>query len=295
MTHNIFKAKLMISILVIVMASCQTKEKDYGVKEIGSKKEVLLIGTFHYNNPGADVAKTKSFDILKSEAQDELEKMAKKIGEYKPTRIFVEWEYDEQKDLDSLYRLYQDGIYFDNPELSNFYQKNEIFQLAFRVADMLDLKQVYGIDYDGTSFPFDSMMHVVSQSEQEHLQTEIQQMIQDFTEGFDQKIEEGSSLINLTRYLNTDSFFRLSNHIHCEIPLLVGPVDNFIGPFLTSEWYKRNLYMWSMIQKITSDSDQRIMVLLGSSHAAVINEFVAMNPEWKSIRFNDIFGSDIPK
>jgi hypothetical protein len=27
--------------------------------------EVLLIGTFHYNNPGTDVAKTKSFDILK--------------------------------------------------------------------------------------------------------------------------------------------------------------------------------------------------------------------------------------
>ena len=37
-------------------------------------KEALLIGTFHYNNPGADVAKTKSFDILSEDSQLELKK-----------------------------------------------------------------------------------------------------------------------------------------------------------------------------------------------------------------------------
>ncbi len=31
-------------------------------------REILMIGTFHFANPGLDVTKTKSFDILKEES-----------------------------------------------------------------------------------------------------------------------------------------------------------------------------------------------------------------------------------
>ena len=96
-------------------------------------------------------------------------------------------------------------------------------------------------------------------------------------------------MIELTHYLNTDQSWQASNHFHCEIPLLVGPVGNFIGPFLTAEWYKRNLYMWSLIQKGMEDKDQRIMVLAGASHAAMINRFLTNDPAWKVVRFQDLF------
>ena len=60
-------------------------------------KDVLLLGTFHYNNPGADVAKTKTFDVMSNSAQQELEKITAKIKAYHPTQVFVEWPHDEQK------------------------------------------------------------------------------------------------------------------------------------------------------------------------------------------------------
>lgn len=102
----------------------------------------------HFNNPGADVVKTKSFDILNTEAQTELEEIAESIKKYNPSKIFVECPCDEQIKLDSLYDLYKSGEYFSNDKLSGFYQKNEIFLLAFRTAKLNNLERVYAIDYN---------------------------------------------------------------------------------------------------------------------------------------------------
>ena len=77
-----------------------------------SEKEALLIGTSHYHNPGLDAVKTKSFDILSQTAQLELEEISSDIKAYNPSKIFVEWPYNEQRKLDSLYKLYKEDKYF---------------------------------------------------------------------------------------------------------------------------------------------------------------------------------------
>jgi len=96
-----------------------------------TKKEILLIGTFHFNNPGADIAQVKNFDIMNKKSQNELEVIANKISTYKPDKIFVEWEYNKQARLDTLYNLYIDNKYFNYIEerypRNSFYQQNEMF------------------------------------------------------------------------------------------------------------------------------------------------------------------------
>ena len=86
--------------------------------------------------------------------QLELKKIGSSINNYNPTKIFVEWPYKKQKELDSLYQLYINDEYFKNENLSNFNQKNEIFQLAFRVAKENKLEKVYAIDYTNIGGPF---------------------------------------------------------------------------------------------------------------------------------------------
>ncbi|NAY92295.1 hypothetical protein GTQ34_10225 [Muricauda sp. JGD-17] len=253
-----------------------------------STKQALLIGTFHYHNPGADVAKTKSFDILSEKSQTELETITQKIKAFDPNQIFVEWPYDEQEKLDSLYQLYLDNKYFTNDSLSDFYLKNEIFQLAFRAAKKSGLKSVKAIDYRNTEFPFDSLMTVVATSGQTDLQNVILKGIESFSRDFDEKIEQGISLLDLTYHLNSEQDRQISNLFHTEIPLLVGNSDNFIGPYLTAEWYRRNLYMWSLIQKGTRADDQRVMVLLGASHIALIKDFVDKNTNWNSLELEEV-------
>ncbi len=267
--------------LVLLIFGC--KEQDIiPAKTIESvnSKEVLLVGTFHYNNPGADVAKTKSFDILNEKSQLELKEISVSIKKYNPTKIFVEWPYNEQKELDSLYQLYTSGNYFENDSLSDFYLKNEIFQLAFRAAKENNLTTLYGIDYS-TSFPFGDVMAAIEQNNQSELKAQIENGISKFTAEFDDKIDSGASLKELTYYLNSPEMRSFSNNFHNNLMLMAGKPNDFSGPLLTAEWFKRNLYMWSLTQKNTGPSDERIMVLVGASHAAMFELFIRENEDWE--------------
>ncbi|GAA4279227.1 DUF5694 domain-containing protein [Aquimarina mytili] len=269
-------------LLVFLIFSCKKEQGNEQTKPIENlnSKEVLLVGTFHYNNPGADIAKTKSFDILSQESQLELKEISKRIAAYNPTKIFVEWPYNEQKELDSLYQLYTKGQYFQNDSLSDFYRKNEIFQLAFKIAKQNRLKKVYSIDYT-TSFPFEDVMKDIQKNNQSELKKKIEDAISKITVEFDNQIDSGASLTELTYYLNSPEIRSFSNHFHNNLMLQAGSPNDFSGPLLTSEWFKRNLYMWSLIQKKTLESDQRIMVLVGASHAAMFELFIKENKDWK--------------
>ncbi|MBC9796302.1 DUF5694 domain-containing protein [Sinomicrobium weinanense] len=283
---NIIQALVFLSIVFGCKESFSMQARTAQGNE--EKKEVLLIGTFHYNNPGKDAAKTKSFDVLSEESQKELNQISKAIKEYSPDRVFVEWPHEEQAELDSLFQLYREGKYFLNSNLSDFYLKNEIFQLAFRVAKDNDLKRVYAVDYTDTRFPFDSLMTVIKENKQSDLQKEIEKAIRSFTTDFDNKIEQGASLLEMTCFMNTAQLRQISNKFHTEIPLLAGDTDNFTGAYLISEWYRRNLYIWSLVQKNTTPDNKKVMLLMGASHVATIKEFIEKNNMWKTTELKDI-------
>ncbi len=183
--------------------------------------------------------------------------------------------------MDSLYQLYTEDLYFANDSLSDFYLKNEIFQLAFRTAKENNLERVYAIDYNETDFPFEAVMTDMRKNNQSELIEEIEDGIKVMISEFDSKIESGISLIELTYYLNSPELRSFSNQFHNNLMLLAGGTSDFNGPFLSSEWFKRNLYMWSLIQKHTLESDDRIMVLAGSSHIAMFELFINRNDNWK--------------
>lgn len=284
------KNRLIPILILSALISCTEKVKTESttVTVSDEKKEILLIGTFHYNNPGADVVKTKSFDILSEKSQTELEQISGSLKEYNPSKVFVEWPYNEQKELDSLYHLYIENNYFTNDSLSDFYLKNEIFQLAFRVAKKNNLDKVYGIDYNETEFPYEKVMNDIESNHQIQLKDKIEKTITKFTTDFDYMIDSGASLKELTLALNTKEMKYASNDIHNNKFSVAGSIDEFNGVYLTSEWYKRNLYMWSLIQKHTSNADKKIMVLAGSSHTAMLELFIKENRAWKIKELKDV-------
>jgi hypothetical protein len=189
--------------------------------------------------------------------------------------------------LDSLYNLYLEGRYFSNDSLSRFYKENEVFQLAFRAAKALGLDKVDAIDYQ-TSFPFDDVLRDVENAAQKELMKEIQEGITKITLDFDNRIESGASLLELTYYLNEPEMRQFSNYFHNHLMLLAGNENDFNGPRLTSEWYKRNLYMWSLIQKKTSTQEDKVMILVGASHAAMLELFIDENKRWEVVELKEI-------
>ncbi len=274
--------KLIFTVIFLsLIAHCNSQTKQ--------KTEILLIGTFHFNNPGADVAQFKTFDVLKDETQNELEEISQKIAAFNPTKIFVEWNYKEQEELDSLYGLYKAGKFY-NEKQSNFYKTNEIFQLAFRAGKLNNNSQIDAIDYNKSDFPFEKLMTSIKKNNQTEIEAYITSTIQKYESDFNAKIASNASLKEILYGNNSKEYRKESNEFYEKV-LTVGDATDFIGAYLTSEWNRRNLYMWSLIKKKTTKNDERIMVLLGASHVANIKNLIDDNDDWKTVELIDIVES----
>ena len=253
-----------------------------------SPVEVLMIGSFHFDNPGLDVIKTKSFDVLTPKVQDELEFITDRIQEYAPTKIFVEYPYERQERLDSLYQSYRyqisRGTVEENP------RRSELYQLAFRAANKLGLEQLHAVDYRHTSFPFDSLMRVASQAGQSELIGELNRIIEEMTKAQNEQYESTDSVIELLIDGNTAESRQDNLGTYLDYLALAGERENFVGGYLVSEWYKRNIYIWTLIQKALDAGDERIMVLFGSGHTAVFDRLIHGSKKWKITELETLLG-----
>ncbi|RYE26590.1 MAG: hypothetical protein EOP45_03740 [Sphingobacteriaceae bacterium] len=258
-----------------------------------AQKQALLIGTFHFHNPGMDAVKVNTFDVMSAASQKELEYITDQIKKFHPDKIFVEWEYNHQKGLDSLYQLYTAGTYdafveakYKGKKNYDSYKKNEIFQLGFRAAKKAGLKQVNAIDYP-MMLPFDSVMKVINTSGQTSLMNEINTTIAEQGKLANEKI----SKLNLTSLLldnNTPAYRTMNNGLYIKLFNRAGPLNNFAGADGATAWYKRNLYMYSMIQKSIQPQDQRIMILLGSGHVSMIKKFIDDEQVFQVVELKDL-------
>jgi hypothetical protein len=256
------KIILLLALITFNIASSQTK-----------KKQILLVGTFHYANPGLDVAKLNSFNIMSEKSQKELEIMSDKIKKFGPDKIFVEWEFNEQADLDKLYNKNTDSLFKTN--------KNEITQLALRTAKKLNHKKLYGMNLY-TSFPYDSLLMSMEKANQQDLLKRNNEWKKRNEKDHNERITK-SSLQELMLHYNKKETENKNIQWYLDVANRAGNPDDFTGASLVSNWYKRNLYMYSLIQKLTESTDNKIMVLVGAGHAAIIREFITHDPEFEIV------------
>ncbi|GAA3998052.1 hypothetical protein GCM10022408_05980 [Hymenobacter fastidiosus] len=69
-----------------------------------------------------------------------------------------------------------------------------------------------------------------------------------------------------------------------------GVVGDFAGPYLVSEWYRRNLYRFSIVQKTMTPADGRALVLAGAGHAAMLRGFAELAPRFRPQELQDVLG-----
>ncbi|WP_394776684.1 DUF5694 domain-containing protein [Flavobacterium sp.] len=238
------------------------------------KKQILLLGTFHFENPGLDVAKVNTFNVMSDKSQKELENITNKIKKFGPDKIFVEWNYEKQAKLDKFYNKNTDSLLHKDAD--------EIVQLALRSAKKLDHKQLYAIDYNNTDFPYDSLVKGMTAAGQFDLIKRNEETMKHYETDQNAKIAK-YSLTELLMDINTKASNEDNISWYLETAIKGGKTDNFVGAYLVSEWYRRNLYMYALIQKLTESKDDKIMVLLGAGHTAMIREFVEHNPEFEIV------------
>ncbi len=275
-----------LTICLITIISCQnsTDRKPTEGQVESNKVQVLLVGSSHWNNyrqGGFDIAQTNEIDILSEDYQKELESIANKIAKFGPDKIFVERTLAYQPKLDSLFNLYKNTNWGQD-------KRNEIYQLGFRVASKLNHKQIFGIDYRNTSFPYDSLMSAMTIANQEKLIHKFNLDIEEYENQYNGLVNDKASLIDIFNFLNNKEQRRINLDWYLSGANQAGTIDNNIGSFLASEWIKRNIFSYGLIQKYVEEKDKKIMVLMGAGHIAVLENLINSKSDWKTIELEQL-------
>ena len=107
---------------------------------------ILIVGVFHFANPGLDVVKVDQFDVTTHASQQYLERVTKKLAQFRPTAILQEFIPEKESELNAEYNNYLTG----NFELG----QSEKYQLGFRIAKASEINYLHGIDEWGPKMKF---------------------------------------------------------------------------------------------------------------------------------------------
>lgn len=108
--------------------------------------QVMLLGVFHFNNPGADQLNTEVPDYLQPERQDQIFELNDRLAGFDPQKIFIEQRPNEQGRLEKLYTRFRAGQ-LDLERMAG--GVNEIYQIGFKLARELEHERLYCVDADG--------------------------------------------------------------------------------------------------------------------------------------------------
>lgn len=246
------------------------------------KTKVLVVGTFHMDYPGFDDHKTTDndkIDVLKEPKKSEITELVDYIKKFKPTKIAVE----ARKDRNPTEKLqqYKAGTLKES--------RDETYQIAMRIAAEMQLDSLYPVDdvplnqdwYKKDSISLNKMLGEIDWDRKEPLDSL-------YTTWYDynDKVTATSNLLSYFKYMNSPE-----SHQYGYGAYLTGwfkSENNQGADFLSMWWYNRNLRIFRNIQGITDCAEDRIMVLMGNGHAAILRQLFEASPEYEFVEFDSL-------
>lgn len=234
--------------------------------------EVMVIGVFHFKNPGLDMVKTEQMNVVDDASQAYLEELSARIAEeYRPTRVLVEYQASSDDLMQKRYQEYLAGSY----ELG----VNEIYQLGFRIAKEAGGISVQGYDDRTIGWDSEQLFQVLPTAAPE-INEVFQQIIADVT----RETEEDHSTLTLQELLlknNAPEQDRLNMDTYILLNQVATP-GNHEGAVAASSWWHRNFRMYAIIQRAAGPGE-RLLVIGGQGHTAILKNFLDIDGRLKSV------------
>ena len=228
--------------------------------------QIMILGIYHFANPGLDGRNVRADDVLALRRQRELEEVADKLARFQPTAIMVEAPYRDPE-LAAAYAGYLSG--------KRALERNETEQIGFRIAKKLGLKRVTPID-------FPMRMSGLRPDELDDDWRPKPTPTPPTTAApapSPQPTEEERQLYALSV---RENLFRLNDpsgpdkeHSRDYLPLLRPDPDTAAlyerSDYLVN-WYKRNFRMFANIVRETRFPGDRVLVIVGSGHLKILRD-----------------------
>jgi hypothetical protein len=238
------------------------------VRSADAPVQVMLVGTYHFSNPGKDLNNVKVDDVLTPKRQAEIEIVTKALAAFKPTRVGVEWPAPL---VEERYARYLEGTL---PE-----SRNEVVQLGFRLARAQGLAKVSGLDVDG-DFPFEDVQKWAKEHGRGGVIDDLLEMGRAETEALS-RLQETATVGGVLRALNEPTSIR-RNHSFYPPLLAMGAGDEQPGAKLLAAWYARNLGTCARLVQAARPGD-RMVVFFGQGHIHLLAQCLKEQPDFQLV------------
>jgi len=276
---------------ISLLFSCKNEttelnEKEVIPKEIESNKiKVLNFGTFHFGNT-SDANKTE-FDEENRELQNEVREISKMIAEFQPTIICVE---ELPQDNEQLNILYQD--FLKNSSVLNT-KHGETSMIAFDVARLNNVEKIYGID-NKMGYNYGLGDYIENNPDLENSidsKTYLQLTnypFKDYPEIVKRKKNyDALSVLEKLKLLNEDVYLDHLMNLNADKLLYVGIEDGFQGADNAAIFYQRNMRIYSNLNRIKMNENDRVFILMGAAHTAFLRNFIKISPKFVMVETLD--------
>ena len=268
-----------ILLFSFIPSPAQNKLKLIDASAATPQAEVLLLGSYHMDNPGLDLHDAKADDVLAPKRQAEIQELTAVLARFRPTKIAVEWDAGNQARLDRVFGEYEAGKH----QLT----RDERQQVGMRLAKLVGLKKIYAID-TMWDFPYGSLVNWAKANGRSAELETIDRMGAEQAKA-DEEYLLSHTVLEMFRHLNSvesvannGAFYARCGHF--------GDDNDPAGARLLTRWYERNTFILTSLLGIIEPGD-RVFVLYGAGHMTLLHRFIADDPTLKLRRLEELPGA----
>lgn len=255
------------------------RPRDFFPKE---RAKILIVGTFHFQYPGLDEHKTleeDQIDVLKEPKKSELEALIQHIKKFGPNKLAIEarptWNTMEK------YGQYRDSGFSE--------KRDERFTLGMRIANDLLLDTIYAIDARALIRDLDAKDSLLVNSLLDKIDWDAPDPYWDMAKkwlDYNDKVVPKMHLLDYFKYMNSRETHLANYGLY--LTGHMGKSENQAADYLSMWWYNRNLRMFSKLVGINDSPEDRILVIVGNGHAALLRHLFESTPQFEFVEFDSL-------
>ncbi|WP_185815631.1 DUF5694 domain-containing protein [Xanthomonas sp. SS] len=227
--------------------------------------KVMMLGSFHFENPGRDMVKFKVSDVMSKDNQAYLAGLAARLAAFRPTDVLVECDPSEQANYDAAFARYRDG--------QSTLPANETHQIGFRVAKASGIARVTCFDEGKVGWEADPMFDYIKANDPA-MQATMDATFKALSERADRE-QSTLPLAELLRLTNDPARDRENKNLYISTNA-VDAGGSFVGADAAASWWHRNFRMYANVQK-AAQPGHRLLVIAGSGHTAILKDLLAID------------------
>lgn len=246
--------------------------------------DVVLVGTYHMDDPGLDAVNPDVQDPLAPDQQAQLAALTDRLERLRPDAVAVERPYDRATAVNDLYGRYRGGTSYDteievaapdpgrdDPDTEC---RSEVVQVAFRLAERLGHERVRPVDEFPEPPEADPFTDREIDSERKTPKTwpDPAEIEQAETERL-----AGETVVESFRRINSEEHLYL-NHRGMFDRGLRSSGERFGSPVALGFWYRRNLRIAHHLWRAADGAGDRLLLVVGAGHVRVLRHLLTESP-----------------